>query len=90
MASTSLFRNRLGPWDGIDTGTGGMRFEAVRKRLFHKPSAKIGASGQHITTNRKVCGGRPTFKGSRIMVWQVLDQVAEGMPWEQICWSWRE
>ena len=24
------------------------------------------------------------------MVWQVLDQVAEGMPWEQICWSWRE
>ena len=28
--------------------------------------------------------------GSRVMVWQVLDQVAEGMPWEQICLSWRE
>ncbi len=22
------------------------------------------------------------------MVWQVLAQVAEGMPWEQIAWSW--
>jgi len=24
------------------------------------------------------------------MVWQALDQVAEGMPLKQICWSWRE
>jgi len=40
--------------------------------------------------SRKVCGGRPTFKGGCIMVWQALDQVAEGMPLKQICWSWRE
>ena len=67
-----------------------MRFEAVRKRLFHKSPARTGDLGQHITANCQVCGGRPTFKGSRIIVWQMLDQVAEGMPWEQICWSWRE
>ena len=62
----------------------------MRKRSFHKPTSKTAALGLHIAANRKVCGGRPTFKDSRIMVWQVLDQVAEGMPWEQICWSWRE
>ena len=73
----------------LTCGGRGTRFEAVRKRLFHRPSSRSGDLGQHITANPKVCGGRPTFKGTRVIVWQVLDQVAEGMPWEQICWSWR-
>ena len=90
MTISAPSRDRLGRGPELTPGSSGMRFEAVRKRLFHKPSSKTGDLGQHITANRKVCGGRPTFKGSRIMVWQVLDQVAEGMPWEQICWSWRE
>jgi uncharacterized protein (DUF433 family) len=90
MTSTALSRDRLDPLAGVDTASGGMSLEAVRKRLFHKASAEIRDLGQHITANRKVCGGRPTFKGSRVMVWQVLDQVAERMPWEQICWSWRK
>lgn len=55
---------------------------------------KLGASrfqrlGRHLIADPRVCGGKPIFEGSRIMVWQVLDQVAEGMPWEQISWSWR-
>jgi uncharacterized protein (DUF433 family) len=61
----------------------------MRKRRLHKPSASFGDLGQYITVDPKVCGGRPTFKGSRVMVWQVLDQIAEGMPWGQISWSWR-
>jgi hypothetical protein len=32
-----------------------------------------------------ICHGKPTFKGTRIMVWQVLDDVADGRSWEFIC-----
>lgn len=45
--------------------------------------------GEYIVANPRICGGRPTFEGSRIMVWQVLEQVASGMPWQHICWAWR-
>ena len=41
--------------------------------------------GRHIVADSKICGGQPTFKGTRIMVWQVLDDVAEGRSWDFIC-----
>lgn len=45
--------------------------------------------GEYIIADTKVCHGKPTFKGTRVMVFQVLEQVASGMPWERIVWSWR-
>ena len=45
--------------------------------------------GNHIVADPKICHGKPTFKGTRIMVYQVLEQVAFGTPWERIVWSWR-
>ena len=47
------------------------------------------ALGAHIVADPEVCHGRPTFKGTRVMVFQVLEQVACGTPWERIVWSWR-
>jgi len=41
--------------------------------------------GRHIVTDPLICHGQPTFKGTRIMVWQVLDDVAEGRSWDFIC-----
>jgi len=32
----------------------------------------------------KICHGQPTFRGTRIMVWQVLEMLADGMAWETI------
>ena len=46
--------------------------------------------GRHIVADPKICHGQPTFKGTRIMVWQVLDDVADGRSWDFICnvrWS---
>ena len=40
--------------------------------------------GEYIVRNPEVCHGKPTFRGTRIMVEQVLDMVAEGIAWEQI------
>ncbi len=41
--------------------------------------------GHYIVADPEICHGKPTFKGTRIMVWQVLDDVAEGRSWEFIC-----
>ncbi len=41
--------------------------------------------GEYIVADPQICHGKPTFKGTRIMVWQVLDDVAEGRSWDFIC-----
>jgi uncharacterized protein (DUF433 family) len=41
--------------------------------------------GRHIVADPLICHGQPTFKATRILVWQVLDDVAEGRSWEFIC-----
>jgi uncharacterized protein (DUF433 family) len=41
--------------------------------------------GRYIVADPEICHGQPTFKGTRIMVWQVLDDVADGRSWEFIC-----
>jgi len=46
----------------------------------------------HIVADSRICHGKPTFKGTRIMVWQVLEDVAEGKSWDfisQVRWSGR-
>jgi len=40
--------------------------------------------GEYIVIDPGICHGKPTFIGTRIMVEQVLDMVAEGTVWEQI------
>lgn len=45
--------------------------------------------GRFIVTDPDICHGKPTFRGTRIMVWQVLEQVANGMAWETIEEEWR-
>jgi uncharacterized protein (DUF433 family) len=46
--------------------------------------------GHYIVTDPQICHGQPTFRGTRIMVLQVLEQVASGMAWEAIIEEWRE
>ena len=45
--------------------------------------------GRYIVTDPKICHGKPTFRGTRIMVSQVLEQVSNGMVWEAIIEEWR-
>ena len=45
--------------------------------------------GRYIVTDPQICHGQPTFRGTRIMVTQVLEQVASGMAWEAIAEEWR-
>ncbi len=44
--------------------------------------------GRYVVTDPKICHGKPTFRGTRVMVSDVLDQVAGGMAWESIVEEW--
>jgi uncharacterized protein (DUF433 family) len=45
--------------------------------------------GRYVVVDPAICHGKPTFLGTRIMVAQVLKQVAKGMPWDAITAEWR-
>ena len=44
---------------------------------------------KHIVADPAICHGKPTFMNTRIMVVNVLEQVARGMAWEDIEAEWR-
>jgi uncharacterized protein (DUF433 family) len=45
--------------------------------------------GRHIVSDPEICHGKPTFRGTRILVADVLEQVAEGIARETIVEEWR-
>lgn len=55
--------------------------EKVNKRYFEEMSAEI---FPRVTVDPKVCFGKPTIRGMRIRVSDVLSMLAGGMSAEQI------
>jgi len=49
-----------------------------------KKNVKAKLLGRYIVADPEICHGKPTFRGTRIMVWQVLEMLAAGMAWETI------
>lgn len=45
--------------------------------------------GRYVVIDPEICHGEPTFRGTRIMVRHVLEQVTEGMSWDAIVQEWR-
>ena len=43
---------------------------------------------RYIVADPRICHGKLTFRGTRIFVADVLEQVAEGLAWESIIESW--
>lgn len=44
--------------------------------------------GKYIVADSGVCHGKPTFKGSRVMVWQVLAGLQRGERVDELCVAW--
>lgn len=44
--------------------------------------------GQHIVADPRICHGRPTFKGTRVFVADVLADVERGLSWDFIVGRW--
>lgn len=45
--------------------------------------------GRYIVIDSSICHGEPTFRGTRILLQDVLEQVANGLAWEAIIEEWR-
>jgi uncharacterized protein (DUF433 family) len=45
--------------------------------------------GRYLVVDSKICHGQPTFRGTRVLVKDVLEQVAQGMAWKSIEKQWR-
>ena len=62
-------------------------------RIGMKPRAKRSVGrvelGAYIVADPEICHGQPTFKGTRVLVWVVLEQLADGMSWDAIVKEWR-
>jgi uncharacterized protein (DUF433 family) len=52
------------------------------------PKSRRKTLGRYIVADPEICHGKPTFIGSRVMVWQVLEAVARGEPWDEIVAHW--
>ena len=46
--------------------------------------------GRYIVADPKICHGKPTFRGTRVFVSDVLEQVASGLAWETIIEDWHD
>ena len=44
--------------------------------------------GRHVVVDPRICHGQPTFRGTRILVGDVLEQVSTGVSWEAIIAEW--
>jgi uncharacterized protein (DUF433 family) len=66
--------------EAVDTLTG--------RAFLRQQEDQMAVVGRFIVADPAICHGKPTFKGTRIMVSQVLDQVAEGLAWESIIERW--
>ena len=54
--------------------------------MKRKPVPKL--LGRYIVADPTICHGKPTFRGTRIFVSDVLEMVAEGLAWESIIEQW--
>src|SRR6266516_3101634 len=44
--------------------------------------------GRFIVADPKICHGKPTYKGTRLMVWRVLTMLERGESWAYIRNAW--
>ncbi len=47
-----------------------------------------GLLGRHMVVDSTICHGQLTFRGTRILVADVMDQVGRGLAWEAIIDEW--
>ena len=53
-----------------------------------KAAPKTRLMGRYIVTDPRICHGKPIFRGTRVLVSDVLEQVANGVAWETIIEEW--
>jgi len=63
---------------------------ATKSKTKPSKARKRTLLGEYIVADPDICHGKPTFIGTRVMVWQVLKKVGRGMPWDEISRQWHD
>lgn len=50
--------------------------------------AEVKELGKYVVIHPLICHGTPTIKGTRIMVADILAQLAHGESWDEIVYAW--
>jgi uncharacterized protein (DUF433 family) len=56
--------------------------------MENRQDSALRSLGRHIVVDSRHCHGKPVFRGSRILVSDVLEQLAIGMSWDAIIAEW--
>lgn len=61
-------------------------------RVRHKKTKKATPRfmGRYVVSDPDICHGKPTFRGTRVLVSDVMEQVASGLAWETIIEEWND
>lgn len=70
------------------TKTGQRNGEPAKRT--REPRRRRKLFGQHIVSDSLIRRGRLTFVGTRLMVADVLEMVAEGTDWDKIVWQFHD
>lgn len=54
------------------------------------PGERTGLTGRYAVSDPRICHGKPTFRGTRVLVADVLEHVASGLAWESIVDEWND
>lgn len=54
----------------------------------HEDEVQVRSFGQYIVADPRICHGKLTFRGTRIFVDDVLEQVAADDDWDKIVQNW--
>ncbi len=63
-------------------------FLAETERLRGRTDQTRLELGEHIVMDPLICHGKPTYTGSRVMVWQVLELLERGQAWRFLREGW--
>jgi uncharacterized protein (DUF433 family) len=79
---------------GLRDSSGGLPFSGPGRIVVpgmktkpNEPGFRV-ELGRHIVADSQICGGQPTFKGTRILVWAVLEQLEDGRTWDEVVVEW--
>lgn len=61
-----------------------MATRSVKRKRMTSQSGYVRQTIERIELNPKVCNGKPVIKGTRIPVTVILEQLAEGEPWQTL------
>ena len=73
---------------GARNAEAGMRKPEHGTRTASQRNGQRVELGEYIVADPLICHGKPTYQGTRIMVWQILEALADGESVTQVVKTW--